>query len=140
MEQEQSSGATTSECIGISRNSDDDNPMVERHDEDNNTTTTTMAEIPFSSVHGSLMLHLDYYKALSNGSAMKYVVTKQFQSHNVNQECVTDLDAMLHTLIAYVSLSHSKLENEKFAQLLKLINIKNNLKVQTLIDERNFYR
>lgn len=71
---------------------------------------------------------------------MKYVVRKQFQAHNVQKHNISDLDAQLHTLIAYVSLSQTKLENEKFATLLQLINDKNNMKLQTIINERNYYR
>jgi hypothetical protein len=97
-------------------------------------------DIAFECVSSKLVEHLQYYRALTKGKAMHYVVTKQYQAHNVNPDVISDLDAQLHTLIAYVSLSQTKLENEKFAQLLKLIDIKNNRNMQTVINERNFYR
>lgn len=96
--------------------------------------------LTLDSVHSSLVDNLEYYVALQKGKAMNYLVGKQFHEQNMNQEVISDIDAQLHTLIAYVSLSQTKRENAMFAQLIKLIDKQHKLKVQQLIDDRNIYR
>jgi hypothetical protein len=92
------------------------------------------------SIHAGLMANVEYYRAFEQGNAMQYLVARQFQPHNLRIHVISETDAQLHTLIAYVSLSQSKQENAKFAWLLKLIDTNNKSTVQELINERNFYR
>lgn len=91
-------------------------------------------------VNPSLEKHIDYYRALEKGEAMTYVVNKQFALDNNISSSISKLSATLHTLIASVSFSQSKSESSVFAQLLFLINENNNIMMQELISERNYYR
>lgn len=95
---------------------------------------------PNENYNETLAKHSEFYKALQKGLAMHYLVKKQFQSHNMEEAIITDVDAELHTLIAIVSLSQSKLENQKFAQLLRLIDVQNRKAMQEMLDEKNYYR
>lgn len=70
---------------------------------------------------------------------MQYLIRKQFQSKNISDDLITSTDAQLHTLIAYVSLSQSKQENSKFAQLFNLIDTKRRTAIQDILKERNYY-
>lgn len=91
-------------------------------------------------VNPSLEKHLDYYRALEKGVAMRYVVNKQFALDNNISSTISTLSATLHTLIASVSFSQSNSESTVFAKLLYLINQSNNNIMQDLITERNYYR
>jgi hypothetical protein len=87
-----------------------------------------------------LIKHYEYYKALKLGSAMCYLVTRQFQAENYNEGKISPMSAELHTLIGFISQSQSKLENAKFARLLKLIDTQNKEKLQIQINQRNYFR
>lgn len=105
-----------------------------------NGTTAVSTLLSLDLVHTRLAKNLEYYAFLQKGRAMNYLVNKQFHEDNVKPEIISNNDAELHTLIAYVSLSQSKNENAKFAQLINLIDKQHKLDVQQLIDERNYYK
>lgn len=80
--------------------------------------------------------HCNYYHALDKGDAMHYLVTQQFNDNKKATEGIDPIDAEMHTLIAFVGMSQSKLENTQFAKLLRLIDTKHKRDMQLLIDSR----